>query len=256
MRANTGPPRPRTQSTPPTTSTRARSLPAALAGTAYATSAAVTIANGTLTRNTHRQLALVTSQPPASGPMTKAMPVQAVQDPIAAPRASPVNVVAITASPAGVRIAPSAPCNPRAMIRVVPSGAAAQRMDVMPKPTIPIRNMRLAPKRSPREPPTRRSEPSVSRYASTTHCWSASPPPRSSSIAGSATFTTVESTKTMTEPRMQATSTSRLRRVRSGCAMLNSSCLHGCRRSCVRQNARQSPGIPSRGDSHVSRPPA
>ena len=54
--------------------------------------------------------------------MTKAMPVQAVQEPIAAPRASPLNVVAITASPAGVRIAPSAPCSPRATISVVPVG--------------------------------------------------------------------------------------------------------------------------------------
>ena len=46
----------------------------------------VTIANGTLTRNTQRQLALVTSHPPARGPMTKAMPVHAVQEPITAPR--------------------------------------------------------------------------------------------------------------------------------------------------------------------------
>ena len=67
----------------------------------------MTTANGTLTRNIHRQLAFVTSQPPASGPITKAMPVHAVQAPIAAPRASPLKVVAITASPAGVRIAPS-----------------------------------------------------------------------------------------------------------------------------------------------------
>jgi hypothetical protein len=84
-------------------------------------------------------------------------------------------------------------------------------MESAPKPTIPIRKTRRGPKRSPSEPPTRRSEPSVSRYASTTHCCSASPPPRSRWIAGRATLTTVESTKTMTEPRMQATRTSRLR---------------------------------------------
>ena len=61
----------------------------------------MTIANGTLIRKIQRQLALVTSQPPARGPITNAIPVHAVQEPIAAPRASPLNVVAITASPPG-----------------------------------------------------------------------------------------------------------------------------------------------------------
>jgi hypothetical protein len=55
------------------------------------------------------------------------------------------------------------PCRPRATISVLPSGAAAQRSDVSPKPTMPRRKMRRAPKRSPSEPPTRSSDPSVSR---------------------------------------------------------------------------------------------
>ena len=67
------------------------------------------IANGTLTMKTQRHEAWVTSQPPINGPITKAIPVQAVHAPIAAPRASPLNVPAITARPAGVRIAPAAP---------------------------------------------------------------------------------------------------------------------------------------------------
>ena len=58
----------------------------------------------------------MTSQPPTSGPITNAIPVQAVQVPIAAPRSSPANVEVITASPAGVRIAPAIPCRPRARI--------------------------------------------------------------------------------------------------------------------------------------------
>ena len=82
---------------------------------------------------TQRHDAWVTSQPPTSGPITNAMPVQAVQAPIAAPRSSPLNVVAITASPAGVSIAPATPWSPRARISVVPSGAAAQRIDVEPE---------------------------------------------------------------------------------------------------------------------------
>ena len=128
-----------------------------------ATSAAVAIANGTLMMNTQRQDAWVTSQPPTSGPITNAMPVHAVHAPIAAPRSSPLKVAAITARPAGVSSAPAMPCRPRARIKVVPSGAAAQRIDVRPKLTIPIRNRRRAPKRSPSEPPTSNSEPSVSR---------------------------------------------------------------------------------------------
>ena len=72
----------------------------------------MTIANGTLMMNTQRHEACVTSQPPTSGPITNATPVHDVHWPIAAPRASPENVAAITASPAGVRIAPATPWKP------------------------------------------------------------------------------------------------------------------------------------------------
>ncbi len=64
---------------------------------------------GTLITKIQRQDACVISHPPTSGPRTNAMPVQAVHWPIAAPRSSPWNVVAITASAAGVRIAPATP---------------------------------------------------------------------------------------------------------------------------------------------------
>jgi mannose-6-phosphate isomerase-like protein (cupin superfamily) len=81
-------------------------------------------------------------------------------------------------------------------------------------------NMRRAPNRSPSDPPTSRRVPSVSRYASTTHCWRASPPPRSRWIAGRATLTTLPSTKTMLEPRMHAIRTSRLRDDCARCSIL------------------------------------
>ena len=83
--------------------------------------------------------------------------------PIAAPRSSPLNVAVITASPDGVSSAPVTPCRPRATISVFPSGAAAHATDIAPKLRIPIRKTRFAPKRSLSEPPTRISEPSVSR---------------------------------------------------------------------------------------------
>src|SRR5215216_4018799 len=69
-------------------------------------------------------------------------------------------------------------------------------------------NTRRAPNRSPSEPPIRISELSVTRYAFAVHCCPASPPPRSSAMAGSATFTTVESTVTTVVPRIAATSVS------------------------------------------------
>src|SRR5262249_8882152 len=54
IRANTGPPRPRTQSRPPTTSTRACSLVSARPGNATQISASVAIVNGTLIRRIDR----------------------------------------------------------------------------------------------------------------------------------------------------------------------------------------------------------
>ena len=62
----------------------------------------------------------MTSHPPTSGPITNAIPVHAVQVPIAAPRSSPLNVDVIVASAAGVSSAPATPCSARATISDVP----------------------------------------------------------------------------------------------------------------------------------------
>jgi hypothetical protein len=66
---------------------------------------------------------------------------------------------------------------------------------------------------SPSEPPIRISDPSESRYAFATHCCADSPPPRSRSIAGSATLTIVPSSIATPEPTMAAASVSRCRRL-------------------------------------------
>src|SRR5882724_3170762 len=66
---------------------------------------------------------------------------------------------------------------------------------------------------SPSDPPTRISEPSVSKYAFDTHCWLTRPPPRSRAIAGSATLTIEPSTVATAEPRIAATSVRRCLRV-------------------------------------------
>ena len=103
------------------------------------------------------------SAPPPSGPITNAIPVHAVHEPIAAPRSSPGNVAVISARLEGTSSAPAMPCSPRATISGTASGAIAHRADVSPKPTSPHTNTRRRPRMSPSEPPTRISEPSVSR---------------------------------------------------------------------------------------------
>ena len=177
------------------------------------------MANGTLIRNTHRHDVLVTSQPPTSGPMTNAIPVHAVQAPIAAPRSSPWNVAAITASPAGVRMAPVAPCRPRATINVVPVGARAHGTHMRPKLTMPIKQAprpeEIAERASDEEKRAERQEVGVD-----DPLLKREPLPRSRSIDGKATLTTVESTKTITEPRMHATIMSRLRVSVARCSIL------------------------------------
>src|SRR6266571_2022583 len=66
---------------------------------------------------------------------------------------------------------------------------------------------------SPSDPPIRISEPSARRYAFETHCCAGNPPPRSRSIAGSATLTIEPSIAATPEPRIAATNVNRWRRL-------------------------------------------
>src|SRR3954454_3207230 len=117
----------------------------------------------------------------------------------------------MTASALGVSSAPNMPCSARPPTSTSIDGATAQSSDVTPKPATPSEKTRRSPNTSPSRPPTRISEPSTRRYAFTTHCSPASPPPRSRAIAGSATLTTVESSITTKEPMIAASRLNRLR---------------------------------------------
>src|SRR5215213_3275011 len=203
------PPSPSAHSAAPTTSTLASAARLSPSGTTRRTRNSVISTIGTLIAKIQRQDALSTSWPPISGPRTVPIPPHAVHAPTARPRSSGGNVATITASAEGVRSAPNTPCSARATTSSSTVGARAQNTDVTPKPVTPSANTRRAPNRSPSEPATSRSELSVSRYAFEVHCCPARPPPRSSAIAGSATFTTVESTVTTVVPRIAATSVSR-----------------------------------------------
>ncbi len=110
-----------------------------------------------------RQLETSTSQPPKVGPMMNEMPVQDVHCPMALPRAVPVKVAVIMAREAGVRSAPAMPWMPRKTMSAGASGAIAQRTEAPAKLATPIAKTFDSPKMSPSEPPTRISDPSVSR---------------------------------------------------------------------------------------------
>ena len=101
--------------------------------------------NGTLMAKIQRQDAVSTSQPPASGPITIAIPDQAVHDPMAAPRSSAGKAEMITASALGVSSAPKTPCSARPAISTSIVGASAQIIDTTPNPPTPIENTRRSP---------------------------------------------------------------------------------------------------------------
>ena len=192
----------------PSQSTGACAVPVARGGTARETSINVSTTNGMFTAKIRRQDTASTRNPPASGPTTVAIPAHAVHEPMAAPRSSGANAVTITARALGVRSAPNPPCRARQATNTSMLGAIAQRSETMPNPATPMENTRRSPNTSPSEPPTRISDPSARRYAFETHCWPASPPPRSARIAGRATFTAVASRPATNEPMIAATSAS------------------------------------------------
>ena len=75
-----------------------------------------------------------TSQPPASGPITIAIPDHAVQEPIAPPRSSGGKAEMITASALGVSSAPNTPCSARPATSTSIVGASAHTTDTTPNP--------------------------------------------------------------------------------------------------------------------------
>ena len=120
------------------------------------------------------------------------------------------------------------------------SRTAATRRRTQPTP---IENTRRSPNRSPSDPPTRISEPSESRYAFETHCWPASPPPRSARIAGSATLTAVASSPATNDPKIAAT---KARRLRDPGTRLTLATATNCPTVSLRIAGREHPGTEER----------
>ena len=123
----------------------------------------VTSTSGTLIAKITRQENKSISAPPIGGPMRIEIPVQAVHEPIAAPRSSSPKVAVMIARVLGTSSAPAMPWSPRAKISALPLGATAHNSEQTPKAAIPIVKIRLRPKRSPSDPPTRMNALRVSR---------------------------------------------------------------------------------------------
>ncbi len=165
--------------------------------------------------NTQRQpRTLSTITPPRIGPARNAMVVPAVHWPIALDRATPEKFDVMSASELGTRSAPAMPWMPRATMSNSGLTDTAQSSDATPNPTSPIRRITIRPSTSDSDPANRMSDPSVIRYASTTHCCVVSPPPSSRAIAGSATLMTLPSRNDTNDARIATQMTSRWFRVR------------------------------------------
>src|SRR5262245_62506832 len=136
--------------------------------------------------------------PPSTRPTPPPAPTIAPYTPNAFPRtAGSLNVVDKIDSAAGASSAPNPPCAARAATSIPKPVAAPPTADAAAKPSAPTRNVTLRPSRSPSRPPNSSRLPNASAYAVTTHCRSTVVKPRARCADGSAIFTTVASSTTM-----------------------------------------------------------
>ena len=145
------------------TSTCRRAVDGRAAGTAFWISHRQTRTRGTLITKIQRHEATFRIAPETNGPSAPAIVPHAVQVPIAGARSPSGKVATITARELGVSKAPETPCSARNATSRPIEGASAHSRDDTPKPPTPRAKIRRSPKMSPSDPPSRISEPSVSR---------------------------------------------------------------------------------------------
>ncbi len=105
----------------------------------------VTASGTRFTPKIHRQFSASTSTPPSSGPITNAVPVHAVQVPMARACAAPENRELISARELGTRNAAPTPCRHRAATSTQPVGANAHSSEETANTTVPIRSTASLP---------------------------------------------------------------------------------------------------------------
>lgn len=161
--------------------------------------------SGTLMPNAQRHEKSVVSHPPSSGPTAAMPPIVDPHTANAMPRSRPRNVAFSSERVLGSIIAPPTPCTSRARISRSPLGAKAAATDDRENRATPMRRSRRRPNRSARLPNRSRSEAKTRVYASCTHCTCVEEMSRSSTIAGIATLTIVESTMISATARLMKT---------------------------------------------------
>ncbi len=161
-----------------------------------------TTAIGTLTYRHQRQDRYSVRAPPSIRPMAPPPPEIAPKIANALARsAASVNVTVSSDSAAGARRAPKMPCATRAETSISKFCAAPPIADAAAKPIRPVRNMGLRPIRSLSRPPSRSSEPNARAYPVTIHCRLSLEKPSDCCAVGSAMFTIVASSTTMSWAR-------------------------------------------------------
>ena len=116
-------------------------------------------------KNTSRHDTESMSYPPRNGPAAVATPPSPDHAPIAAPRSSGWNDAEMIARLPGNEQRRRDALQSRAPRSAIADrrGGPARSSDAAAKPISPYTNMRLRPNRSPSDPPSTSSEPSVSR---------------------------------------------------------------------------------------------
>ena len=209
IKPKTMPPSPTIANVAPRQSTRPFVSSLRLSGTRPHAISNTAAASGMLMKKIQRHENLSTSHPPRTGPIPTAIAVNPDHVPMACPRLALPKLALMSARLPGTSRAAPTPCTPRATMSWVVSGASPHQTEARAKSRTPVEKMRLRPRRSPSEPPTRISAASMSAYDSMIHCASATLARSSLCSTGSTTLTTVPSMNVMLEPRIAAASTHR-----------------------------------------------
>ena len=126
-------------------------------GTTNQAAITTTATTGTFTKNTEPHQKCSSSQPPVIGPAATAMPLTALQMPIALARSlGSRNTLVMIARVAGKISAAPMPMSARPAMRPSGESVAPAKADVAPNATRPTISARLRPNLSPRPPAARR----------------------------------------------------------------------------------------------------
>jgi hypothetical protein len=161
--------------------------------------AAVGNARNGLTNSVQRQDRSCVSTPPSNNPTAPPLPAIAPKMPNALFRsAGSENVVVNTASTDGASSAPNAPWRARAATSQPKLWARPPTAEIAANPIRPVRNVGLRPNMSPIRPPRGSKLPNASAYAVMTHWRSPFEKCSARWADGSAIFTIVASSTTIT----------------------------------------------------------